>query len=103
MFPAFKSQRPVAGDASQAVRQLPREARPLLQCVFGGPGDRAETPQHYSEPRVSLGSRPWRDLLGLAASAPSEPYGPRARAARQALSPRLPGRTGSSCPAPARI
>lgn len=83
--------------------------RPALfsSASLGGPGGHAETSQHYPAPRVSLGSGPWREPPGLAASAPSEPYGPRARAGQS----RAPGpspkaswvRTGSSSPALAQI
>lgn len=55
-----------------------------------GPRGRAESSQHYSQPRVSVGSGPWREPPGLAASAPSEPCGPRARIERQAPLPTPP-------------
>lgn len=77
-----------------ALKPAPRWSRPLGTMAQGSPLApparlprtlrAADSSQHYSAPRVSPGSGPWHQPLGLAASAPSEPCGPRARAARQA-------------------
>lgn len=62
-----------------------------------GPGGRARSSQHYSAPRVSLGSGLWHEPPGLAASAPSEPCRRRARAGRS----RAPGPSPDASRAPA--